>query len=187
MGDIIPEEERFIKNAIIMAQALYEGIRRLNNAGYKSIDPNIINVVTTIISSFDKHYLIQCFIKNSHEKCWDNIKQRNETFFIENSNEIFKFLSVDKLNLFKDLFKAKDSKGNNIISDSLKNQMWNIFDAMIKISIKYIHKNRGPYSYINSNGEIINGYNKSFFDNVDITKHAKVWNVNLEFPKVSNV
>jgi hypothetical protein len=51
---------------------------------------------------------------------------------------------------------------------------------MIKISIKYIHKNRAPLSQ-KIDSEIKHFYERSFFDNVDIQKHAALWNVTLEF------
>ena len=136
----IPEEERFAKNTIIMAQAVHESIKRLYDSGYKTIDPNIIGFAVTIISAFDKNYLIQGFIEASHIKCWDSIKRRDEDFFIYNANDIFKHLPMDKVNIFRDLFLMKDSNGKSVISDSLKEQLWELFDAMVKISIKYVHR-----------------------------------------------
>lgn len=179
---VAPEEERFAKNTIIMAQAVQECIQKLYMAGYKTVDPNVVAFVVTLISSFDKHYLIQGFIDNSHLKCWDSMKRRDEVFFVENSTEIFKYLPMDKVNLFKDLFTTKDAQGVSVISQSLKDQLWTLFDAMIKISIKYIHKNRNPYSYQNEKGEVVPAYGASFYDEVDLQHHAHVWEVKLEFP-----
>lgn len=178
---IAPEEERFAKNAIIMAQAIHESVQKLCDAGYKTIDPMMVSFAVTVISAFDKHYLIQGFIENSHDTCWTCIKNRNEVFFVENASNIFKYLPMDQVNLFKDLFLAKDSQGNCVISQSFKTQIWNLFDAMIKISIKYIHKGRNPYSYSTDEG-VINTYGSSFFDEVDLVGHSKVWNVKLDFP-----
>jgi hypothetical protein len=180
---VAPEEERFAKNTTIMAQAIQEGIKKLCDAGYQTVDPTIVALAVTVISSFNKHYLIQGFIENSHEKCWDSIKKRDENFFVENASDIFKYLPMDKVNLFKDLFLTKDKNGNSVISQSLKTQLWDLFDAMIKISIKYIHKNRAPYSYSTPNG-MINAYGAQFFDEVDLDHHATVWELKdkLEFP-----
>ncbi|CAH6420859.1 Hypothetical protein HVR_LOCUS1308 [uncultured virus] len=178
---LAPEHERFAKNTTIMAQAVHEGVKRLYDAGYKTIDPDLIDSAVRVISIFNKHFLIQGFIENSHEKCWDKFKEREEDFFVENAGDIFKYLPMDKVNLFKDLFVTKDSAGNSVVSQNLKNQLWDLFDAMIKISIKYVHNNRSPYSYSTPNG-ISNAYGASFFDEVDIGHHANVWNVRLEFP-----
>lgn len=174
------EEERFAKNTTIMAQAVHDSIQRLYSSGYKTIHPDIIALAVTMISTFDKHFLIQGFIENGHDKCWDNIKKRDEIFFVQNAGDIFKYLPMDKVNLFKDLFLTKDSSGNSVVSQSLKDQLWGLFDAMVKISIKYIHKSRAPYSYSTPEG-ITNAYGSSFFDEVDLAHHASVWNVKLEF------
>lgn len=177
-----PEQERFAKNTIIIAQAVHESIKRLFDAGYKTVDPNLVALAVTVISSFDKHYLIQGFIENSHIKCWDSIKRRDEIFFVENASDIFRYLPMDKVNLFRDLYMTKDSQGNSVISQSLRNQIWDLFDANVKICIKYIHKNRAPYSYQSDTG-VVCAYGASFFDEVDLKHHATVWNVKLEFPQ----
>lgn len=89
---------------------------------------------------------------------------------------------MDKVNLFKDLFTTKDKNGKNVISDQFKEQIWKLFDAMIKISIKYIHRQRNPYSHKNDEGELIGAYGAEFMDEVDINYHATVWELKLEFP-----
>jgi hypothetical protein len=175
-----PEEERFAKNTTIMATAVHESIQRLYDAGYKTINPIMVGAIVSIISAFDKHYLIQGFIINSHTNCWDCIKKRDEVFFVENASDIFCYLPAQKVNLFKDLFLTKDPKGNPVIPQSLKNQLWDLFDAMIKISIKYIHKRRAPFLYSSPEG-IVNSYGSQFFDEVDLSHHSTVWNVKLEF------
>lgn len=178
---IAPEEERFAKNTTIMAQAIYESVQKLYNAGYKTVDPEIVAFAANVIAAFDKHFLIQGFIQNSHTKCWDSVKRRDEKFFVENAGEIFQYLPANKVDLFKDLFLTRDPQGNSVVSQSLKDQLWGLFDAMIKISIKYVHKQRNPYSYQTSEG-MFNAYGSSFFDEVDIITHANTWSIKLEFP-----
>jgi len=179
--DPAPEEERFHKNTIIMAQAIHESVNTLYNKGYDTINPNLITLAVTVISSFDKHYLIQGFIENSHETCWDNIHKRDEKFFVENATDIFKYLPMDKVNLFKDLFSTVDTNGKSVVPQSLKDQLMDLLSAMIRISIKYIHKNRSPFSYSTTDG-MKHAYGSSFFDEVNIDYHAKVWEIKLEFP-----
>lgn len=204
----VPEEERFSMNTVIMAQAVHESITRLFNAGYKTVNPTIVAFAIGVIQTFDKHYLIQGFIENCHPPpeswgknisnpttvCWDNIKQRDETFFVNNASNIFKYLPMDKVNLFKDLFTTVDTNGKCVISQSLKDQIWDLFDSMIKISIKYIHKNRGPYSIktnptlggnsgINPTTDgIMDYYSAEFFQEVNLEHHAYMWSVQLDFP-----
>lgn len=177
---IAPEEERFAENTIIMAQAIHDSITRLYNAGYKTVNPLLVELAVGIIARFDKHHLIQGFINNSHQLCWDAIKRRDEKFIVANAGEIFKYLPTDKVNLFKDLFETKDDAGNSVVSESLKEQLWDLFDAMIKISIKYIHNGRKPCAYAGENG-LVNAYTHPFFDEVDLAYHVGVWGVKLEF------
>lgn len=177
----VPEEVRFSKNAVVMGHAIHESISVLYENGYKTVNPQIVSLAVGLIEVFDKHSLIKGFIKNSHLVCWDNIKLRNEQFFSDNSADIFKHLPMDKINLFKDLFNTKNKNGESVVSQDLKDNIWRILDAMIKISIKYVHKHRKPYSYIKDD-KVLNSYDASFFDDVDIHYHAKEWSVKLEYP-----
>ena len=61
-------------------------------------------MIAAAIGAFNKKFLIEGFIENSHAKCWDNIKIRNEQFFSENSGDIFKYLPIHRVNLFKVIF-----------------------------------------------------------------------------------
>jgi hypothetical protein len=157
-----PEEERFAANALNLANAILYAVNKLNEKGYKSIDPNTIALGIAVIQTFNKHDLIQGFIKNSHKKCWDKIKERDEQFFIENACHIFEYLPTDSITLFKELYMTKDKHGNNIITQELKNEIWSNFDSMIKISIQYVYKNKLPE-----------------LKHVDVQHHAKNWAVKL--------
>ena len=175
---VLPEEQRFAKNAVVLGQAVLASITKLYNEGYQIVNPILVQIAVAAIGAYDPHGLIQGFIENSHEICWDAIKVRDETFFVENVGTIFKYLPTQEVNLFKDLYTTKDVTGKTVISEALKEQIWRLFDAMIKISIKYVHNNRVPYEY---NG--VKGYRSSFFDNVDVEKHAATWGVALVYNK----
>lgn len=181
MSKIPPEEERFAMNVNIMVQAIHESVQRLWDAGNHELNPGLIQLASAVISQYDKHDLIQGFIKNSHELCWNLIKTRDENFFIKNASEVFKSLPIDKVNLFRNVFLMKDTAGKSVVPDSLKAQLWDLFDAMVKISIKYVHNNRGAYS-VNTESGPVKKYNRPFFPEVDILAHATVWKMNLDFP-----
>lgn len=164
-----PEEERFKSNAIVMTKALQMGLQKLKSEGY-NVDLTVVNMASALIAGFDAHFLIKNFIAKSHLKCWDKIKERDEVFFIANVATIFEHLPMDSVNLFKDLFLTKDANGQNVVSQKLKDEIWKLFDAMIKISIQYIHKHR----------MMVNGqYTISFYDDVDIPHHADIWQCKL--------
>lgn len=173
---LAPEEERFYKNICVMGEAIHECVSKLYQKGYETVDPKIILMSLELMSVFDKHFLIQGFIGNSHIKCWDYVKIRDEVFFVENASDVFKYLPMDKINLFKDLFLTKDPNGESVVPQALKDQIWSILDAMIKISIKYVHKNRIPT--LKSDGTKV--YEKpDFFKDVDVEGHARNWGVVL--------
>lgn len=181
---IKPEEERFSDTTIQLSKAIHYNVTNLFNLGYKTVNPDTVVLISKGIEFFDKHQLIMGFITNSHNLCWDKIKERDENFFIENANEIFQYIPSGEINLFKDLFTTKDENGISIINQDSKDQIWKLFDAMIKISIKYIHKHRAPYSQ-KRNETIECFYDRSFFNDVDLIKHSKTWAVVLEFqPKI---
>lgn len=177
---IAPEEERFAKNAVVMATAVHECITTLFNNGHTEINPAMSGLAISVIGGMDKDYLIKSFIEKSHASCWDEIKQRNEKFFINNASEIFR-LPIDQINLFKGIYTATDSKGNSLIPSSTKDQIWALFDAMVKISIKYIHKHRKPYSISSPEG-LRHLYGGEFMNDVNLSVHAKTWDIKLEFP-----
>jgi hypothetical protein len=179
--NVPPEEERFARNANIMAQLVHETVVQLNQAGYRTISPDLVSLAATIISGIEKHSLIQGFIGSSHHKCWDRIKVRDELFFVENASDIFSILPIEKVNLFKDLFLTTDANGNSVMPRALKDQLWDLFDTMVKISIKYVHKGRNPYSYATPEG-VANAYAVSFMDDVDMAHHAPIWHIELDFP-----
>lgn len=175
-----PEEERFSDIAVQLSQAIHYCVTDLFNMNYNTVDPALVLLVTNIMQRFDKHTLIQGFIENSHIECWDKIKKRDEEYFVENASNIFKYLPSGQVNLFKDLFTTKDSNGVSVIDQDTKNQIWKLFDVMIKISIKYVHKNRLPYS-VKESCTFNKYYERDFFIDVKVEQHAETWGVVLEF------
>lgn len=158
------EEVRFAKNVSIMGHAISAGINKLNNEGYKVIDPITVLVAISVIENHDPHDLIHQFIIKSHEECWDKIKERDETYFIQNISKILNMGNNESINIFKDLFTTVDKNGVNVLSKKLKDEIWDLFDAMIKIAIKYIHKqNKQSEKY----------------KHVDLDKHCKVWKITV--------
>lgn len=182
MAATTPEEVKFAANVGVMIDAVHDSVTRVYNAGViTTINPDSIRFIAGIILKFDKHELIQGFINKSHGECWDRIRVRDEQFFLENVGSIFQFLPADKVNLFRDLYLAKDAAGKNVVPDSLKEDLWGLFDAMIKNSIRYIHNGRGPVATSTATG-IVNGYRATFFKEVDVQRHAATWQVRLIFP-----
>lgn len=186
-----PEEVRFYVNSKILLSAIREGFENLNKLGYQKVTTVQIDYGITAFDLFDKKYIIERFIKNSHE-FWDQILNRNEEFFTKNSTEIFKEVSSEKLSIFNELFTLTDSNGNKLLKEDLKEQIWDLFHNMVKISIKYVHNKRSPYNFEDNN---FYEYDFTLIDSlkypttnicdVDIDRHAEMWNIKLIFPDLN--
>lgn len=180
-----PEEERFAKTIIVLGQAVYECVRQLHAAGNKDLPLTLVGVVISTLQGINSSVLIQTYIENSY-RYWEQIRVRDELFCIEHAGEIFKALPIAKVNLFKDIFVAKYKEGPNegeyIISKNMRNQIWDLLHAMTKISQKYVHKGRQPYSARDAEGNVTQYYSADYFEEIDLQAHAAAWNVVLEFP-----
>jgi hypothetical protein len=180
--NIPPPEVRFSRNATILGQAALDGIRTLNRNGYTTVSADLVSIAVTVISSFDSKYLIEGFIRNSH-LFWDQILAKDEGFFVKNSGKVFCHLPGDKVNLFCDLFCLRTADGKSVISEELKDQIWGLMIALVKIAIKYTHENRGPQARSSDSG-LVEGYKcPNFLDEVTgLVEHAAKWGVKLDFP-----
>jgi hypothetical protein len=181
MENVPPEQERFKKNCEYLLSVVEEGLSELRDRGYKVLDNGTLLLAKEVVSLTDPHLLIQGFLKETHATCWEMIRIKNEKFFVDNKDSIFGDLPVDNVNILRDLFITKDERGRNIVQDGFKEQIWTLLHSLVKIAIKYIHKHRDPTCRKQVDGRIVEEYNYSFFDMVDIQKHARNWGVNLEW------
>lgn len=165
------EAVRFHETCISFIDLIHELILELYEKNKTTINPSLIELIKHNIQIYNNMELINTFISKSHIY-WDNIRKREESFFIDHSNNIFGEISMQHVNTFKFIFQ------NNILSDIDKQCIWDYMDSMVRISIKYIHKNRKPV--FNENGE--KRYSFHFLPEVKITKWSKIWNIKLEWP-----
>jgi hypothetical protein len=174
----ISEEERFHKNMMGLANLIHELISSCWDEGYKNISPSIIGLVKSYLNGYDKIQLISDFIQVSHTY-WQEIKDREENFFIEHAYQIFKGLPEDQINLFSLLFTAKNSQGKNIIVDEDRDAIWAFFESFVKISIRYLHRVR-VLKLIETENGLIPRYTVKIFPNIKLREWAKIWQVKLD-------
>lgn len=170
----VPEENRFFNNVLCMIDVVKMAIEEAEQAGLQTIDKNKLNLVEQFIKIFEPKIIIEKFIEKSHQDCWMMIFNKNDNFFLVNAGQLFNFIPGDNVSIFKNLYTAKRSNGQPVISPELKDEMWSTFQSMVKIAIKYIHKNREPYV---ENGNLY--YGKEFLMHVDIVKHNMYWKLKL--------
>lgn len=174
-------EDRFDKTLKELTELVKELIGDVYAAGHNIINPIAIDLGSAWLNQrYNKVQIIQGFVKYSHPH-WDMIKDRNEIFFSEHASAIFGGLAGNHVDTFKTLFTMKDRKGNFVIAQDDRNAIWDFFDSMVKISIRYVFKNRKPSIRIDNEGKAKAVYLATFFDEIPLERHAKRWDIKLEF------
>ncbi len=177
-----PEEERFITNVLDLTDLVHDLATICWDAGRKDINPRLVMIAETFLESYNSVKLIEAFIKHSHIH-WHKIRDRKEDFFINNAHVIFQHLPVDtsNINAFRVFFEAKNEEGEHIIIEDDRNAIWDIFDSLVRICIKYVHKVRGVKLVKTTNG-IRPAYKNRKFPDIKVREQAKLWGIELEIP-----
>ena len=190
-----PEEKKFITNVLDLTALVHELATTCWQKGIKEINPQLVLFAEKYLESCDSTQLIEKFIDscNKHYETgkydptkdyWEKIRERNEVFFAENAHSIFNNLPVDtkNINAFKIFFTAKDDQGNKIIPDDDRNAIWDIFDSLVKISIKYVHRIREVRLDKTEQG-LRPVYTNNKFPQIKVRKLAKIWDITLPIPE----
>lgn len=172
------DEERFSRNIIDVVRVIKELITICYSEGKTLIKPSLITLAQAALESYDKNALIENFISFSF-KFWDQILNKEDRFFIDNSESIFAGLPVNHVNAFRELFEVKED-GKCIITDDEKNCVFLYFISFVKISLHYIHKKREPVIVIKNDKKIKLWKNK-YKSEIRLVHYAKLFDVNLEW------
>lgn len=175
------EEERFSCNARALTQKMSEEISALQAQGHcTNVPTQILAMLPTLISMYNKKDLIEGFIRNGY-KYWEEIRNRDMIFFRDNADEIFAAkLPTVNVRLFREIFAEKDARGNQLLKPETIEYIWSNFQAMVKIALKYIHRERRPLVYQDQAGNNCIRYaNPDFFTEIDVPRTATIWKVTL--------
>lgn len=174
-------EDKFLRSVTELTDLIHELVEDACQRGYTIIPPLLVKMGGQYLSShYSKEKIIQGFIKRSHAH-WDAIHERKEEFFASNANAIFGGLPLDNVDAFKKLFTLKDKNGVHVIAKEDRAAIWDFFDSLVKISIRYIFEGRRPSIRVTNDGKKKPVYLASFFDEVELERHAKNWGIKLEF------
>jgi hypothetical protein len=179
------EEERFMTNIKDLTDLIHELITTCYESGIKDINPMLVGLASSYISSLDKKELIETFIEHTHEECWEKIRLKEEEFFVNHTDKIFGNLPVGKnhIDAFKILFTSKDKDGEYIIIEDDREAIFDIFRSLVKICIKYVHRVRECY-LLEKDGKMVPRYRYEKFPKIKIREHAKKWKIVLPMPQV---
>lgn len=183
------EEDRFRTTVLELTDLIHELTTICYDEGVQTMNPSLIVLGKSYLAGLDKTDVIKAFINNSYGQegvnYWDEVRERNEQFFIKHSDQVFANVPVGKGNMtaFKTLFTAKDDSGDFIINDEDRDAIWDMFFSLIKICIKYIHRVR-ECVLVEIDGKWKRRYTKNFFPRIKVLKEAKKWDIELEMPEI---
>lgn len=185
-----PDHERFHKCYLGMIDTIHDAIAELHAAGRVSITPEMVTFIRPMVANVDPRKSMQQFITSSHETCWDHVKTRNTQELLLHANDIVKGLfsgglPIDVVSIFKTILEARHPNGTLVVSADIIDGIWESFEALIKIALKYIHNGRNPHTCLRE----VKGakvptkvYGAKFFDDVNMAHHVPLWGVKLDFP-----
>lgn len=171
--------DRFYSSVNLLLDLAAEASGELAQKGITSLSENLITTARGFLGARKREEFIQKFIEKGHMECWDKVRVRDAQFFMDNASRLFGDVEGFDMNLFQDVFR-KDAGGKFLLSEELIEDVWANLESMIRISINYIHTMRKPGQVIN-NGATVSCYYNSFYDTVELQRHASTWNIVLMF------
>lgn len=137
----LPHQERFAGNLKALIPVIKAIVGRACNSGLKFVDPQLLDVAGGLLNGFNTTTMIEKFIERSNP-FWERIRNKENSFFVENAGLVFDGLQVDIVNSFKMLYESKHADGTPVLTPKDEKLLWEYFHSMVKISIKYIHSTR---------------------------------------------
>jgi len=184
------EEERFHKNVNSLKIVISDEVKRVHDLGLTTIKSFYINFIFSCLlneESVSKRELIEMFISET-SSMWNQVAERDVQFivsFIAETVKKYKDKSSVPIGNFGDEEKNKvlnlfeppsDKEG---ISKGSMRTIWKFFDSLVIISIKFVHRERGPV-LVQREDKSVKAYKKNVFP-MKLSKHASVWGVKLEW------
>lgn len=184
--------DKFFINMMDTTTVVRYLVEKLNKHGNYSVSVSVVDIAKAALLVFSRETLIRGFIIGSYD-FWDSIKNKNDNVIEDHSDIIFGGFSSTYVDGFKEMFKAKKEDGSLIINQKDRETIWTFLHALVKISIRYVHEMREPYS--DSKGDL--HYHNKFFTKeikdkdgtreeilVDTKEMSKKWDIvkYLKFP-----
>lgn len=128
--------DRFFMNVDGLYSLILELVTSSYNKGIKTVNPVLIQLGKGVLASFSHTEIINGFIGKSH-LYWSQIKNKEDSFFINHASDVFIGLPLDNVNAFRDLF-TKKIDGEDIITADDKDTLYEYFECLIRVSISYM-------------------------------------------------
>lgn len=131
--------ERFFMNVEGLFQLISELVNSAYQSGHKIVSPYLVNFAGFVLFKLDKEFVLKTFIEKSH-KHWEQIRVRDESFFVHSAGNVFAGLPLDAVNAFKELFILQQSNGERFVTEDDRDAMWDYFESLVRISIHYLQE-----------------------------------------------
>jgi hypothetical protein len=131
--------DRFFMNVEGLFQLISELVNSAYQSGYKIVSPYLVNFAGFVLFRLDKKFVIDTFIEKSHNH-WEEIRVKDEEFFISSAGTVFAGLPLDSVNAFKELFLLKTKTGERFVSEDDRDALWEYFESLVRISIHYLQE-----------------------------------------------
>ena len=193
MSTQLVPSERFKKNMIILLDIIKEMFDEGNENNVVDSDTKMITILKILIEATPGDYMINNFIKKTNTY-WKRIKDKDIEYFKEygldfftnvkengvdsltnpetkKSNSFLKNLKETHISNFKSLLEGEydvDGKKIEILDEERKQDIWNILNSFVRISISHIHMER---NYIEGK------YTQEYFPEINVNENIKEWNI----------
>jgi len=155
----------------------------LNQRGLTKMTGLLVDTVKKVAMSRDKHFIIDKFVINTFPY-WDNIKSKDDDFFLNNSTKIFgeEYSNDERFNSLKLVF-SKDAHGKYLLDEDTRNVIREFLFSLIRISIKYVFEAKGGQierTEKDGKKQVKISYTKgSEYPLIKVLDVAKTWEVKL--------
>lgn len=176
-----PEEIQFSETLSGLISVVQDISERLSELGIETINADLLKLAAALVHAYDnKHELVQSVIEYSYEY-WGKIKHKERNFFIENAGDIFSHLPSGHVQAFKKIFELKDEHGKYMVTEMEEEDLWAFFEALVRVSIRYVHRQRQPCLTRTRAGITMEYKNPDFMSYIDLERNAKEWDLELSF------
>lgn len=187
---IIPSaEDRFHQNVLGLAELIRDIVSDVQEKGFPVVSIQIIEFAISLLRHFPSKDVIETFINKANGSTttfethpFTKIFHKDRDFFLNNMDLLFGDLPPDRVKMFGAMFSEKDKQGNPIVPEEDEEEIWEYFQSLVKIAIKYVHEERQPLLVQEEHQEIRKYRNASLFPNFELAKHVELWEVMLSFP-----
>lgn len=172
--------EKFADNVDFFIELLQDIFKDCKDSGCQIVPDILLDLGIKSIKSFTTRDLIESFIEHSN-KYWVKIYQKDQDFFEKNLDTVFDGLKMQNVGLFQKLLKARDEKDELVVSNTDRENIWDILHSFVRLALKFIHEQRRPKTKViidlNSKKVIRKGaiYAGTYFPDIQIGKYFKLY------------